>query len=124
MTCGREIGYTCSDNPKLKDPGCGEHFASLEAFDRHHTTGDRQVCLSARQMLRRGFRRKENGTWSIRAPMSEPAQTSFGLRGGRRRTPRKNPRVARRAARTPSPAKDPIPVPESSLPMTGEDFSS
>ncbi len=83
MTCGRELGYTCSDNPKLKDPGCGEHFGSLRAFDRHHTTGERQVCLSRAQMRARGFRLKPNGVWTVDRPMAEPVQASFGLRRGR-----------------------------------------
>ena len=99
MTCGREIGYTCSANPVLTDPGCDEHFGSLEAFDRH-LRGDDRRCMTTRMMLARGFRRKANGSWSTSATLDTPEQTSLRLREGRTKTIRKKARSARRRAKT------------------------
>ena len=63
MTCGR--GYECSPT----GGGCGEHFGSLAAFDRH-LLGEQRRCLSVARMQHDGFRPKANGLWSIRSRMA------------------------------------------------------
>jgi hypothetical protein len=82
VTCGRGIGYTCSENPTLTDPGCGEHFGSLRAFDKH-LVGAGRKCMSRRQLGARGFRVRTDGAWSDEPPMTAGRQLTFRRKRGR-----------------------------------------
>ena len=98
MTCGRELGYVCSDNPSLSDPGCGEHFGSLRAFDRH-LVGAERACMTQASMQRAGLRLNSRGVWTDAAPMTVGRQLEFGAKRGGPRTPRPSKRVATRKLR-------------------------
>lgn len=58
-------GYCqCSNNPSLKDPGCGRVFAGLTSFDAHMKS---YHCLSDEDLLSAGFYRDKRGWWHMGA---------------------------------------------------------
>jgi len=100
MTCGRDPGYTCSANPTLRDPGCGEHFGSLDAFDRH-LVGTERRCMTKATMRRAGLRLRKPGLWTDAEPMTEGRQLAFGAKRGGTQTRRSIKRVATRRPKHP-----------------------
>ena len=100
MTCDRDLGYTCSANPGLRDPGCGEHFGSLRAFDRH-LVGTERRCMTRATMKRAGLRLNNRGAWTEAEPMTEGRQLAFGAKRGGTQTRRSIKRVATRRPKHP-----------------------
>lgn len=79
MTCDRHDppGYTCSGGYPKGTPGCGQHFGSLAAFDKHFIkTGRKEPdgyettrCATPKEMTRKGYVLSDNLVW--KAPMDE-----------------------------------------------------
>ena len=47
--------------------GCGEHFATLAAFDEHRagpSTRHGRHCLTSKQMQARNLHKDKNGVWT------------------------------------------------------------
>ncbi len=64
--------------------GCGEHFNSTFAFDKHRNWKDRKAprCLTAAEMESKGFVRNEAGFWitaqRVRGELQEPVSVEVG----------------------------------------------
>jgi hypothetical protein len=79
MTCGRDDppGYTCAGGYPKGAPGCGQHFGSLDTFDKHFIKTPKvdaegftvTRCATPREMERKGYHLSSNGVW--KRPMDE-----------------------------------------------------